>query len=87
MLRLQTPLPDTYSSATPEDLATRIGRAKAALGSRVVILGHHYQRAEVMRWADFRGDSFGLSRLAADNHPISLRMAFRVLIEDKNISR
>src|SRR5205085_5296891 len=31
------------------------------------ILGHHYQRDEVMRWADARGDSFGLSRLAADN--------------------
>jgi len=68
MLRLQTPLPDTYSSATPDDLADRIGRAKDELGSRVVILGHHYQREEVMRWADFRGDSFGLSRLAADNH-------------------
>jgi quinolinate synthase len=67
MLRLQTPLPDTYSSATPDDLADRIGRAKDVLGSRVVILGHHYQREEVMRWADFRGDSFGLSRLAADN--------------------
>jgi len=68
MLRLQTPLPDTYSSATPDDLADRIGRAKETLGSSVVILGHHYQREEVMRWADFRGDSFGLSRLAADNH-------------------
>ena len=32
-----------------------------------MILGHHYQREEVMRWADARGDSFGLSRLAADN--------------------
>jgi quinolinate synthase len=32
-----------------------------------MILGHHYQRDEVMRWADARGDSFGLSRLAADN--------------------
>jgi len=67
MLRLQTPLPDTYASATPDDLAARIGRAKETLGSRLVILGHHYQREEVMRWADHRGDSFGLSRLAADN--------------------
>src|SRR4029077_12357723 len=40
---------------------------KAALGARLMILGHHYQREEVMRWADCRGDSFGLSRLAADN--------------------
>ena len=43
-----------------------IGAAKAALGYRLFILGHHYQRDEVMRWADARGDSFGLSRLAAD---------------------
>src|SRR5205085_12068218 len=34
---------------------------------RLFILGHHYQRDEVMRWADARGDSFGLSRKAADN--------------------
>src|SRR5579859_6449848 len=67
MLRLQPPLPEGYTSAPPDDLANRIGSAKAALGSRVLILGHHYQRDEVMRWADARGDSFGLSRLAADN--------------------
>jgi quinolinate synthase len=49
-------------------LADRIAAAKATLGSRLVILGHHYQRDEVMRWADARGDSFGLSRMAAANH-------------------
>ena len=32
----------------------------------MLILGHHYQRDDVMRWADARGDSFGLSRIAAD---------------------
>jgi quinolinate synthase len=52
-------------TATSEDLARRIAAAKETLGSRVMILGHHYQRDEVMRWADARGDSFGLSRLAA----------------------
>jgi quinolinate synthase len=67
MIRLQPPLPEGYTSASPEELAERIGTAKAALGSRLLILGHHYQREEVMRWADARGDSFGLSRLAADN--------------------
>ncbi|MBO0731956.1 MAG: quinolinate synthase NadA, partial [Acidimicrobiaceae bacterium] len=66
MFRLQSPLPDAYTSAHPEDLAARIAGAKRALGSRLLILGHHYQRDEVMRWADARGDSFGLSRLAAD---------------------
>jgi quinolinate synthase len=68
MLRLQTPLPESYTSASPEELADRIGSAKSILGSRLLILGHHYQRDEVMRWADARGDSFGLSRLAADSH-------------------
>src|ERR1700722_18144776 len=66
MLRLQTPLPERYTSATEDDLADMIAAAKVALGSRLFILGHHYQRDEVMRWADARGDSFGLSRLAAD---------------------
>jgi quinolinate synthase len=65
MIRLQRALPERYTAATPEELAARIGAAKAALGDRVFILGHHYQRDEVMAWADARGDSFGLSRLAA----------------------
>jgi quinolinate synthase len=66
MLRLQQALGERYSSATPEDLAARITSAKAALGSRAFILGHHYQRDDVMRFADARGDSFGLSRTAAE---------------------
>jgi quinolinate synthase len=65
MLRLQPPLPEGYVTSTQEDLARRIAAAKESLGSRLMILGHHYQRDEVMRWADCRGDSFGLSRLAA----------------------
>jgi quinolinate synthase len=66
MLRLQPPLPEGYANATSDELARRIAAAKDVLGSRLMILGHHYQRDEVMRWADARGDSFGLSRLAAD---------------------
>ena len=65
MFRLQTPLPEGYVTATSDDLARRIAAAKEALGPRLIILGHHYQRDEVMRWADARGDSFGLSRTAA----------------------
>jgi quinolinate synthase len=66
MFRLQAPLPEEYTKASPEDLAGRIGAAREALGPRLLILGHHYQRDEVMAWADVRGDSFGLSRQAAD---------------------
>jgi len=67
MLRLQRALPERYSNATEDELARRIAEAKAALGPRLLILGHHYQRDEVMRFADARGDSFGLSRIAADH--------------------
>ena len=66
MLRLQTALPDRYTTADPGQLAAWIAQAKSVLGRRVFILGHHYQRDEVMAWADARGDSFGLSRIAAD---------------------
>jgi quinolinate synthase len=66
MLRLQAPLPAGYSDAPTDDLADRIAAAKAALGDRLFILGHHYQRDEVMRWADARGDSYRLSVLAGE---------------------
>ena len=68
MLRIQGALPESYTGASPDELAERIAAARKTLGDRLLILGHHYQREEVMRWADARGDSFGLSRLAADNH-------------------
>jgi len=64
MLRMQSPLPERYLDATPEDLDERIAAAKATLGDRVFVLGHHYQRDEVMKWCDARGDSYRLSVLA-----------------------
>jgi quinolinate synthase len=67
-VRIQRALPGDYASARPEDLARRIADAKASLGPRLLVLGHHYQRDEVMCFADARGDSFGLSRVAADRH-------------------
>lgn len=51
--------------AVETDPATRIRKAKAALGDRLVILGHHYQRDDVIAFADYRGDSLELSRRAA----------------------
>jgi quinolinate synthase len=60
------PLPfEPYRSTPPEELEARIREAKAALGSSLVILGHHYQQDEVIRFADFRGDSYKLSQQAA----------------------
>jgi quinolinate synthase len=64
MLRLQTPLLERYTAAPLDELDARIGSAKATLGEKLFILGHHYQRDEIIRWADARGDSYRLSVLA-----------------------
>ena len=54
-------------AASDPDLVARAAAAKASLGSRAMILGHHYQRDEVIKFADIRGDSFKLAQAAADN--------------------
>jgi quinolinate synthase len=61
----QATLPTPITSASPEEVQERITAARQALGRRLVILGHHYQRDEVIRHADFTGDSFKLAQLAA----------------------
>ncbi len=75
MLRLQTPLPERYREASPDELDAMIGAAKETLGERLFILGHHYQRDEVMKWADARGDSYRLSVLAQE-HPEADHIVF-----------
>ncbi|HEX6031267.1 MAG TPA: quinolinate synthase NadA [Tepidiformaceae bacterium] len=62
----QQDIPRDYLQMSPEELDKRIHRARDALGSKLVILGHHYQRDEVIQYADFTGDSFKLARHAAD---------------------
>lgn len=65
---VQAALPPEYAESTAEQLDARIVAAKEKLGSRLVILGHHYQRDEIIRHADFRGDSYKLAKDAA-MHP------------------
>jgi len=59
------PLPERYLRLADDEMDARIAAAKRALGKRLVILGHHYQRDEVIKFADFVGDSLKLSRAAA----------------------
>ena len=62
------PLPDAYLGLSDEEMSLRIAAARAALGDRLVILGHHYQRDEVIKFADYTGDSFKLANAIAE-HP------------------
>ena len=60
----QGALPEAYRTASNDELHARIRAAKATLGDRVVVLGHFYQRDEVIEHADFVGDSFQLANAA-----------------------
>ena len=62
------PLPEKYLRLSDDEMDERITAAKRTLGGRVVILGHHYQRDEVIKFADFTGDSLKLARAAATKH-------------------
>lgn len=57
---------DHYLSQPDHTMDARIAAARAKLGKEAVILGHHYQRDEVIRFADYTGDSYKLSKVAAE---------------------
>ena len=56
---------DNYLVMPDTSCDERLAAVKRALGRETVILGHHYQRDEVVKFADYRGDSFKLCQLAA----------------------
>ena len=58
-------IPTEYLHYSAEQLDAKIAEARRKLGARVTILGHHYQREEIIKYADFQGDSFLLSQEAA----------------------
>ncbi len=57
-------IPGEYLACSPAELDQRIGAARRILGASVTVLGHHYQREEIIKYADFQGDSFLLSQEA-----------------------
>jgi quinolinate synthase len=71
----QGELPQRYRDASADELAERIRVAKDTLGNRVMVLGHFYQRDEVVQYADFVGDSFQLAN-AAKAHPEAEAIVF-----------
>ncbi|MCH8201245.1 MAG: quinolinate synthase NadA [Chloroflexi bacterium] len=62
----QNDIPEAYWDLDGEALAERIAAARAKLGERCVVLGHHYQREDIIQFADLRGDSFKLAQWAAE---------------------
>ena len=69
------PLPTAYLGLSDEEMDVRIAAAKAALGDKLVILGHHYQRDEVIKFADYTGDSYKLANAVA-KHPLAQYIVF-----------
>jgi len=59
-------LPDEYRTATDEELKKRISARKKELGDKLVILTHHYQRYDIVKFHDFLGDSYALAKNASE---------------------
>ena len=63
----QQEIPPEYLALEPEEIIERIRVARAKLGERLIVLGHHYQREDIIQFADVKGDSFKLSQWAAEH--------------------
>jgi quinolinate synthase len=55
-------IPDEYRGLEPDEIDARIAKVKKELGDKLTILGHYYQRDEVVKWSDYQGDSFKLAK-------------------------
>jgi quinolinate synthase len=64
----QQDIPREYWDLTSQQLVDRVAGARKKLGRKLIVLGHHYQREDIIQFADFRGDSFKLAQWAA-GHP------------------
>ncbi|MBM3139427.1 MAG: quinolinate synthase NadA [Chloroflexi bacterium] len=71
----QQAIPEEYWGLDADELTRRIRTARATLAENVVVLGHHYQREDIIQFADERGDSFALAQYAA-SHPESRYIVF-----------
>jgi quinolinate synthase len=60
----QKEIPEEYWHLTAQEITQRVRLARQRLGPRCVVLGHHYQREDIIQFADFRGDSFKLAQWA-----------------------
>ena len=58
----QKDIPEAYWHLDGRALSARIAHSRGRLGTRAVVLGHHYQREDVIQFADYKADSFNLSR-------------------------
>jgi quinolinate synthase len=61
-------MPEKYRTMSSEELDERIWKAKKQLDKDLIIMGHHYQRDDVIKFADFRGDSLKLARIGAEQN-------------------
>jgi quinolinate synthase len=64
----QQDIPAEYAALDAKALVERVAEARRKLGTKLIVLGHHYQREDIIQFADFRGDSFKLAQWAAQ-HP------------------
>jgi quinolinate synthase len=63
----QQDIPREYAELGAQELVQRVAAARRELGSKLIVLGHHYQREDIIQFADFRGDSFKLAQWASNN--------------------